>query len=100
MKIVLLGLVSQIVFILFISVFGFIRLSMYHHFGVYSVALPELFLGVISFLCGVYGLFKKVNYKLSLPVTIFGFLICLWFIVLYLLPEAGIPPAIPWFYSE
>jgi hypothetical protein len=73
---------------------------MYYNYSVYSVALFELCLGVLSLICGAYGLFKKVNYKLSLGVTIFGSLICLWFIVLYLLPEAGIPPAIPWFYNE
>ncbi len=73
---------------------------MYYNYSVYSVALFELFLGITSLTCGVYGLIKKVNYKISLGVAIFGSLICLWFIVLYLLPESDIPPAIPWFYSE
>jgi len=33
-------------------------------------------------------------------VTGFGVLICLFFVFIYLLPEAGTPPAIPWLYSK
>ncbi len=71
------------------------------HFSVYPVAFFELFLGLAtSFVCGIYGIIKRVNPLLSILVSLLGVLICLYFVIVYLLPEAGIPPAIPWFYSE
>ncbi|WP_028391054.1 hypothetical protein [Bacillus cihuensis] len=94
------GLILQVLFILVISIFNNIRIFVLEHFSVYPVALFELFLGLVSFVCGIYGIIKRVNPLLSILVSLFGVLICLYFVIVYLLPEAGIPPAIPWFYSE
>ena len=68
-------------------------------FNVYPVAFFELFLGLASFGCGIYGILKRVNPLISVFVSLFGVLI-FNFVFVYLLPEAGIPPAIPWLYSE
>jgi hypothetical protein len=83
-----------------ISVFNFIRIFVMEQFNVYPVAFFELFLGFASFSCGIYGILKRVNPIISVYVSLFGVLICLFFVFVYLLPEAGIPPVIPWLYSE
>ncbi|MFJ7976780.1 hypothetical protein JNUCC23_10355 [Peribacillus sp. JNUCC 23] len=95
------GLILQALFILVISIFNNIRIFVMEHFSVYPVVFFELFLGLAtSFVCGIYGIIKRVNPLLSILVSLLGVLICLYFVIVYLLPEAGIPPAIPWFYSE
>ncbi|MDC0705462.1 MULTISPECIES: hypothetical protein [Priestia] len=94
------GLALQIVFVLFITVFDSWRASIINHYSVYPPALFELSLGILSTLLGLYGFIKRDKITLSLLVTAFGILICLFFIFIYLLPEAGIPPAIPWLYSK
>jgi len=94
------GLALQIVFVLFITVFDSWRASIINYYSVYPPALFELSLGILSTLLGLYGLIKRDKITLSLLVTGFGVLICLFFLFIYLLPEAGIPPAIPWLYSK
>jgi len=89
-----------VLFMLFISVFNFIRIFVMEQFSVYPVAFFELFLGLASFVCGIYGILKRVNPLISVFVSLFGVLICVFFVFVYLLPEAGIPPVIPWLYSE
>ena len=69
-------------------------------FNIYPVAFFELFLGLASFVCGIYGILKRVNPLISVFVSLFGVLICVFFVLVYLLPEAGIPPVIPWLYSQ
>ncbi|KMY50148.1 hypothetical protein [Peribacillus loiseleuriae] len=94
------GLILQVLFISVISIFNNIRISIMEHLFVYPVAFFELFLGLASFVSGIYGIIKRVKPLLSILVSFFGVLICLYFVFVYLLPEAGIPPVIPWFYSE
>ncbi|MCY8234249.1 hypothetical protein [Priestia endophytica] len=94
------GLTLQIIFVLFITLFNSFRIHIYNHYSVYPSALFELSLGIISMLLGGYGLIKRENVMLSSFVTLFGILICLYFVFVYLLPEAGIPPEIPWLYPE
>ena len=94
------GLALQIVFVLFITVFDSWRAFIINHYSVYPPALFELSLGLLSTFLGLYGLIKRDKIKLSLFVTGFGVLICLFFVFIYLLPEAGTPPAIPWLYSK
>ncbi|MGD6834833.1 hypothetical protein ACQCT5_22030 [Sutcliffiella halmapala] len=98
MKIVNLGLSLQLIYILFYLLQ--IRTFVLQHFGIYAVAYTELTLSIISLILGMIALFLKVWSKRTIFVISFGLLSCLWFIVIYLLPEAGIPPAIPWFYSN
>ena len=100
MSVPYIGLALQMVFVLFITVFNSWRVFIMDHYSVYPIALFELFLGVLSALLGLYGLIQRYKIKLSILVTGFGVLICLFFVFIYLLPEAGIPPAIPWLYSE
>lgn len=64
------------------------------HFSVYPVAFFELLLGMVSLICGLLGLIKKANIRLSIFVLVVGLLISFYFVVIYLLPESGIPPAI------
>jgi hypothetical protein len=97
LSIPVLGLILQVLFMLSISVFNFIRIFVMEQFNVYPVAFFELFLGLASFVCGIYGILKRVNSLISVLVSLFGVLI---FVFVYLLPEAGIPPVIPWLYSE
>ncbi|PAD69809.1 hypothetical protein CHH83_07250 [Bacillus sp. 7586-K] len=92
------GLILQIIFFLFISVFNSARVYIIEHFSVYPIAFFELFLGVASLVCGLLGLIKKENIVLSIFVLILGFLISFYFVFVYLLPEAGTPPVIRWFY--
>lgn len=100
MKIPYWGLALQIIFVLSITIFNSIRVIIMEHYSVYPIALFELFTGVISILFGVYGIIKKIKPFLSLFIISFGLLICLFYIFVYLLPEAGTPPPIPWLYSE
>ncbi|MDQ0225708.1 phosphoglycerol transferase MdoB-like AlkP superfamily enzyme [Metabacillus niabensis] len=92
------GLILQIIFFLFISVFNSARVYIIEHFSVYPIAFFELFLGVASLVCGLLGLIKKENIVLSIFVLVLGFLISFYFVFVYLLPEAGTPPVIRWFY--
>ncbi|MGQ3381104.1 hypothetical protein ACT6P6_23960 [Priestia endophytica] len=94
------GLTIQIIFVLFITLFNSFRIYIFNHYSVYPPALFELSLGIISMLLGGYGLIKRKNVTLSSFVILFGILICLYFVFVYLLPEAGIPPEIPWLYPE
>lgn len=102
MKIPFWGLVFQLIFILLITLFNFVRVFIIEHYSVYPIALFELFLGIGSIFCGVYGIIKKVKPFLSIFIIIFGLLICLFFVVIYLIPEMGVgePAAIPWLYFE
>jgi len=70
------------------------------HYSVYPIAFFELFLGVVSFICGLLGFIKKTSIGLSILVMVLGVLICFFFVFVYLLGEAGMPPAIRWFYAE
>lgn len=94
------GVTLQIIFVLFITLFNSFRIYIFNHYFVYPPALFELSLGIISMLLGGYGLIKRKNVTLSSFVILFGVLICLYFVFVYLLPEAGIPPEIPWLYPE
>jgi len=100
MKFTKIGLIFQLIFVLTITIFNPVRVYVMNHYSVYPVALCELFIGLISLICGVMGLIKKETTGLSNFVLIFGLLICFYFVFLYLLGEAGNPPAIPWFYSN
>ncbi|AMQ05418.1 MULTISPECIES: hypothetical protein [Sporosarcina] len=100
MSIPVLGLILQVFFMLSISVFNFIRIFVMEQFNVYPVAFFELFLGLASFVSGIYGILKRINPLISIFVSLFGVLICVFFVFVYLVPEAGIPPVIPWLYSE
>ncbi|WHY93131.1 hypothetical protein QNK12_06490 [Neobacillus cucumis] len=100
MKLLYLGLTLQTIFLFWIILLNSVRVYFMEHYTVYSVAFFELFLGVASFICGIIGLIKKANMGLSIMVMVFGVLICFFFVFIYLLSEAGIPPAIPWLYSE
>ncbi|WP_242485285.1 hypothetical protein [Peribacillus sp. TH27] len=91
MKIPYWGLALQIIFVLSITIFNSFRVIIMEHYSVYPVALFELFIGVISILCGMYGIIKKIKPFLSLFIIIFGLLICFFFTFVYLLPEAGTP---------
>ncbi|PGT15369.1 hypothetical protein COC96_19795 [Bacillus cereus] len=99
MNIPFLGLILQIIFFLSMTLFSFVRVYFLDNFSVYPVALVDLFIGLTSFICGLYGVIKKIKPFLSLFVIISGLFICFFFIFVYLLPEAGTPPAIPWLYS-
>lgn len=94
------GLLLQTVFILSITIFSFIRSFVFDNYTVYILAFFDLFIGLASALCGLYGLISETRQLLSLIILLFGLLICFFFIVAYLLPEAGMPPAIPWLYPE
>ncbi|MCR8847917.1 hypothetical protein NQ095_05820 [Rossellomorea sp. SC111] len=94
------GVVLQIIFILSITVFNYIRIIVMHQYSVYPVAFFELSIGLLSVLIGIYGLIKKNKPVLSFFNTSIGLLICFFFYVVYLLPEAGTPPPIPWIYTE
>ncbi|MGM8365178.1 hypothetical protein ACLIBG_06805 [Virgibacillus sp. W0181] len=98
MKIANLGLSLQLIYVLFYLLQ--IRTLILQHFGIYAVAYTELTLSIISLTLGIVALILKVWSKRTIFVIIFGLLSCLWFIVIYLLPEGNIPPAIPWFYSN
>ncbi|MFS0667203.1 hypothetical protein AB1L12_04635 [Peribacillus frigoritolerans] len=100
MKLVHLALVLQVIYILLMTFFNFVRIYVMDHYSVYLVAFFELFLGIASFICGLLGAIKKESIGLSIIIMIFGLFICVFFVFIYLLGEAGIPPAIPWFYSE
>jgi hypothetical protein len=90
------GLALQIIFVLSITIFNCVRVIIIEHYSVYPVALFEVFIGVTSTLCGMYGIIKKMKPFLSLFIIFFGLLICFFFVFVYLLPEAGTPPPIPW----
>lgn len=94
------GLRLQIIFILFITIFNVGRVFIIEKYSVYPIALFELSIGIVSFFCGLYSLIKCNKPILSLFVTVFGLFICIFFVYIYLLPEAGIPPAIPWLYPD
>jgi hypothetical protein len=100
MKVPYWGLVLQIFFVLFITLFNSLRVMVMEHYSVYPVALIELFIGVLSTLMGLYGMVKKIKPFLSSCIFSFGLFICFFFFVVYLLPEAGTLPPIPWLYSE
>ncbi|WP_019392803.1 hypothetical protein [Priestia filamentosa] len=94
------GLTLQIIFVLFITLLNSFRIYILNYYSVYPPAIFELSLGIISMLLGVHGLIKRKKVMISSLVILFGILICLYFMFVYLLPEAGIPPEIPWLYSE
>ena len=102
MKIPIWGLTLQMIFVLFITISNPIRVFIIESYSVYPVALFELSLGVISMLCGIYGIFKKNMTLLSLFIIYFGLLICMFFVFIYLFGEGGMgqPPAIPWLNFE
>ncbi|MEH7348500.1 hypothetical protein [Gottfriedia acidiceleris] len=100
MKVPVWGLILQLLFILFNTVFNFLRIFVMDHYSVYPVALFELSLGLSSVFCGIVGIWKREKPLLSVFVILFGILICCDFVFIYLLFEAGIPPAIPWLYSK
>jgi hypothetical protein len=100
LKVLRLGIVFQLLFVLLLTVGNFVRIFIIDHYSVYPIAFFELFLGIGSLSCGVYGLIKTEKPILSLWLICFGLLICVFFIVVYLLPEGDIPPEITWFYSE
>ena len=98
MRIINLGLLLQLIYILFYLLQ--VRTFVLQQFGIHAVAYIELTLSVISLILGIIALILKVWSKRTIFVILFGLFSCLWFIVIYLLPEAGIPPAIPWFYPN
>lgn len=98
--VVRIGLGLQILYLLILTVFNFVRVFIIENYSVYPMALFELTIGVVSFFCGLYSFIKVNRGLLSLFVTLFGLFICFFFIFIYLLPEAGIPPAIPWLYPD
>ena len=98
MRIVNLGLLLQLIYILFYLLQ--VRTFVLQQFGIPAVAYIELTLSVISLILGIIALILKIWSKRTIFVILFGLFSCLWFIVIYLLPEAGIPPAIPWFYPN
>ena len=100
MSVLYIGLMLQVIFILLITILNFARVFIIEIYSVYPVAIFELFLGIASFLCGLYGLIRLIKPKLSIFITLCGLLICFFFVFVYLLPEAGIPPEIPWLYPE
>ncbi|RDW17676.1 hypothetical protein CWR45_10035 [Oceanobacillus chungangensis] len=69
-----------------ITIFNFIRIYVIEHLNVYPVAFFELFLGLASFVCGIYGILKRVNLLNSILVSLLGVLICVFFVFVYLLP--------------
>ncbi|MFK3959861.1 hypothetical protein [Guptibacillus hwajinpoensis] len=90
------GLFLQLFLLLFVTMLNGLRTSLINHFSIYPVALMELTIGVISLCFGVYGLIQSKNSALSWIIVIIGGLTCFLFIFVYLLPEAGTPPLIPW----
>ncbi|UCZ53440.1 hypothetical protein LGQ02_01165 [Bacillus shivajii] len=100
MKVLYVGITFQFIFMLLMTFLNFARIYIIEHYSVYPIALFELFLGIASIVCGVYALMKRVKPILSFFVVMFGFFICFMFVFMYLLPEAGIPPAIPWLYPD
>ncbi|MCR6107858.1 hypothetical protein HXA34_16340 [Salipaludibacillus agaradhaerens] len=96
MSFIIIGLGLQIIFILLITLFNFLRVFVIDNYSVYPIALFELFIGVVSLFCGLYSLIKFKRPLLSVFVILFGLFICFFFIFIYLLPEAGTPPVIPW----
>ncbi|RAS81326.1 hypothetical protein [Priestia endophytica] len=94
------GFILQIIFVLFITLFNSLRIYLFEHYSVYPPALFELLLGILSILLAGYGLIKREKVLLSSFVLLFGIFIGLYFVFVYLLPEAGIPPEIPWLYPE
>lgn len=98
MRIVNLSLLLQLLYILFYLLQ--IRTIVLERFGIYAVAYTELTLSIISLLLGIIALILKVWSKRTIFVISFGVLMCLWFIVIYLLPESDIPPVIPWLYPN
>jgi len=98
MRIVNLSLLLQLLYILFYLLQ--IRTIVLERFGIYAVAYTELTLSIISLLLGIIALILKVWSKRTIFVISFGILSCLWFIVIYLLPESDIPPVIPWLYPN
>jgi len=98
MKIVNIGLSLQVIFVLFHLLQ--IRAFVLNRFGLYAVVYIELTLSIISLILGIIAFILNVRVKRTVFVISFGLLSCLWFVVIYLLPEAGIPPALPWLYSD
>lgn len=98
MRIVNLGLLLQVVYILFYVLQ--IRTLILQRFGIYTVAYTELTLIVTGLILGIIAVILKVRSKRTVFVISFGVLSCLWFVVIYLLPESDIQPTIPWFYSD
>lgn len=96
----LFGLILQLIYVLSITVFNFVRIQVMEQFSLYPIAFFELFIGAASFICGLIALKKQANRILSFFVMALGILITFLFVFIYLLPEAGMPPPIPLFYSE
>src|SRR5690625_4486380 len=98
LKIVTLGELLQFIYILFYLLQ--IRTLVLQQFAIYVVAYVELTLSIIILIFGLIALIFKVWSEVTIYVISFVVLSCLWFIVIYLLPESDIPRAIPWFYSN
>ena len=90
MRIVNLGLLLQLIFISF-YLFQ-IRTFVLQRFGIYAVAYIELVLTIGSLILGIIAIIFRIWTKRTIFVISFGVLMCLWFIVIYLLPESDIPP--------
>lgn len=93
MRIINIGLIVQLIYISF-YLFQ-IRTFVYQWFGVYVVVYIELVLIIGGLISGIIALILRVWIKRTIFVISFSLLLCLWFIVIYLLPESGIPPALP-----
>lgn len=98
MNIVNVGLLLQAIYILFYLLQ--IRTFVLQQFGINAVAYTEFTLIMMSLMVGIIAFIHRGWSKRIKFVISFGLLLCLWFIVIYLLPEGDIPPALPWFYSN
>lgn len=70
--------------------------------GVYNVWTEFLlcvFLSVGGFVLSILSIVRKRKHLIPYFVALFSFLLILFTVFAYLLPEAGIPPVIPMFFN-
>ncbi|MBM7095264.1 MULTISPECIES: hypothetical protein [Alteribacter] len=96
----LIGLIIQITYIFFTMAVDFLFLIERTALTAYQFGISMMVTAILTTILGTIGAFSGNRPVMSGWVTALGILMGAWFIFAYLLPEAGIPPVIPWLYPD
>ena len=68
-------------------------------YNIWAEFLLSVFLSVGGFILSILSILGNRKYATSYFVALFSFLLILFIVFVYLLPEGGLPPAIPLFFN-
>ncbi|WP_035187198.1 hypothetical protein [Alteribacter aurantiacus] len=94
------GLLIQMTYLLFTISVDFLFLIERTALTAYQFGISMMVTAILTTTLGIIGLSSRHRLTMSGWVTAVGLLMGAWFVFAFLLPEAGIPPEIPWLYPD